>query len=344
MSDTETSRPLLAQLAWWFHPRMEEVAVEALAHILNRYPASRGGVNELLVRAVPNLRVSHETFETEAADLQRRRPDMLQKGDDGEERLFIEAKFYAGLTRNQPVPYLERLPKAGVSALMFLAPRSRVEELWPRLLKRLDEGGLPHSAVRPYCARINGTGKHLLITHWTTLLDSMGGRLEGSETGLAELQQLRGLVRFAEDREAKARRPGKGLVEDITKIGRQSGWLDTKRLNAAPRSYGYGRYARFGSRYTIGVWLGINRDLWEESDSTPLWLDCRKHWTFPPGHGWNERVQSILKDRMGGSVKEVGKTLWVPVNPERGKGADSYAAALERIVEMLDELAELSPP
>ena len=46
MDDTEMSRSLLAQLSWWFHPRMEEVAVEALAYILNRYPASRGGLNE----------------------------------------------------------------------------------------------------------------------------------------------------------------------------------------------------------------------------------------------------------------------------------------------------------
>lgn len=60
MSDTETLRRLLAKLAWRFHPRMEEVAVAALAHILNRYPASIGEPDELL-RDVPDLRLSHET-------------------------------------------------------------------------------------------------------------------------------------------------------------------------------------------------------------------------------------------------------------------------------------------
>ena len=53
MSDTEMSRPLLAHLSWRFHPRMEEVAVAALAYILNRYPASREGLNEVLRQAVP---------------------------------------------------------------------------------------------------------------------------------------------------------------------------------------------------------------------------------------------------------------------------------------------------
>ena len=340
MSDTRTPRSLLAQLSWWFHPRMEEVAVEALAYILNRYPASRGGLNELVGWAVPDLRLSHETFETEAADLDLTRPDVLQKGDDGKERLFIEAKFYAGLTRNQPVRYLERLPDEGISALMFLAPSGRAEELWPQLLRRLEKKCIPHSDLdHPRCVQIDGTRKHLFITDWMTLLDSMGGRLEGSESGLAELGQLRGLVRFAEDREEKARRPGKLLVERVTKIGRASGWLDTKGLNVTPRPYGHGRYARFGRRYRIGVWLGINSDLWEECDSTPMWLDCRK-WVFPNGQGWNERVHSTLQDRMGSHVKQIGKKRWVAVVPEGGKGADSYAAALEQIADILDELAE----
>ena len=340
MSDAEMSRPLLAHLSRWFHPRMEEIAVEGLVYILNRYPASRGGLNEVVRRDVPDLWLSHETFETEAVDLDLKRPDILQKGDDGKERFFIEAKFYAGLTRNQPVPYLERLPADGVTALMFLAPLRRVEELWPKLLGRLEGSGMSLGDVRPSCVRIDGTGKHLLITHWTTLLESMGERLEGSESGLAELEQLKGLVRFAEDREEKARRPSKVLVEQVTKLGKSAGWLDTKGLNAASRSYGYGRYARFGRSHRIGVWLGINRDLWEEYDGTPMWMDCRRHWNFPDDQGWNERVEATLKNRMGPHITEVGERLWIAVVPEDGKGADAYAAALERIAKMLDELAK----
>ena len=84
---------LLAHLCWRFHPRMEELAVEALAYILNRYPDSRRGLDELLKRAVPDMRLSNQPFETEASALDGTRPDVLQKGDDGSERLFIEAKF-----------------------------------------------------------------------------------------------------------------------------------------------------------------------------------------------------------------------------------------------------------
>lgn len=55
MSDSEKPRTLLAQLSWRFHPRMEEVAVEALAYILNRYPASAEGLAQLLKGTVPTV-------------------------------------------------------------------------------------------------------------------------------------------------------------------------------------------------------------------------------------------------------------------------------------------------
>ncbi|MYD74907.1 MAG: hypothetical protein F4151_05940 [Gammaproteobacteria bacterium] len=83
MSNTEMSRPLLAHLAWRFHPGTEEVAVAALAYILNRYPASREGLNELLGHVVPDLRLSDGPFQTEASAPDGTRPDVMQTGVDG---------------------------------------------------------------------------------------------------------------------------------------------------------------------------------------------------------------------------------------------------------------------
>lgn len=52
MSDTEASRTLLARLAWRFHPRMEEVAVAALAYMLN---SSHGGHRDPIRRDAERL-------------------------------------------------------------------------------------------------------------------------------------------------------------------------------------------------------------------------------------------------------------------------------------------------
>ena len=325
---------LLAHLSWRFHPRMEEVAVEALAYVFNRYPESREGLEELLKRAIPCMGLSAHGFETEPVAPDGTRPDVLQKGDDGEKRLFIEAKFYAPLTPSQPVSYLKQLPDTRTSVLMFLAPSGRVEELWLELLDRLADGGMQYSDVRSRCVVIEGTGKHLLITDWTKLLDEMEERLKDSQSGLAELQQLRGLVQFAEST-GRGPFPRKELVNRVTEIGKESGWLDTRGLNATPFSHGFGRYVRLGHRYKLEVWLGAHSDLDEEFGSTHLWV---RHWEGKNAHR-NARVRAALKVRVS-PFKEEGKALWVAVVAEKSKRADNYAAALERIAGVLDELAE----
>ena len=42
-------------------------------------------------------------------------------------------KFYAGLTENQPLGYLERLQKAGGHGLIFVCPKARQTNLWAKL-------------------------------------------------------------------------------------------------------------------------------------------------------------------------------------------------------------------
>ncbi len=344
MSDTETSRPLLAQLAWRFHPRMEEVAVAALAHMLNRYPVSRRGLSEVLEHVVPAIRLSDEPFQTEVSFPDGARPDLLQEGVDGQSRLMVEAKFHAWLTPNQPVRYLKWLPTGGVSALAFLAPSGRVEELWSQLLHRLDKRGIRHSDAGPRCVAIDGRGKHLLITDWTTLLSGMETRLRDSEPGLAELRQLSGLARFAEANAPKSPHAGETLVKRIAAIGRDSGWVGEKGLRPTPKSYGYGRYVRLGRRARLGVWVGFNTDLYEEFRETELWVQLVK-WKDPSGQRWNKRVIPALTDRGDLPVKFEGAAAWVGVVPENRSDPESCAIALERIAEIVDEAAEppLSP-
>lgn len=337
MGVRENAPPLLAHLSWRFHPRMEEVAVEALAYILNRHRASRDGLAELVEQAVPGMGLSIQPFQTEAGAPDGTRPDVLQRGDDESERLFIEAKFYAPLTENQPVSYLKRMPATRTSVLMFLAPSERVDELWPELLGKLHASGIPYTEVGSRCVAIEGTGKHLLIADWTKLLDNMEDRLKKAAAGHAELRQLRGLVQFAKSGERKKARPGRELVNHVTEIGKSSGWLDTSGLRATPFWHGFGRYAHLGRRYKLCVWLGVHSDLDEEFGSAHLWVH-RDKWGKNDTH-WNARVREELKARVS-PFKEQGEALWIAIVPERSDRADEYAAALERIAGILDELVE----
>lgn len=342
MNDPNTSRSMLAHLSWRFHPRTEELAVAALAYILNRDPESRRGLAGVLERAVPGMGLSDEPFLTEYTLPNGGKVDLVQE-TDGKKRLFIEAKFHASLTNHQPVGYLEWLADDSASVLMFLAPSWRLKDLWEQLRYRIEKAGMRLSAADPPSATIDGTHKHLLVADWTTLLSGMEACLEGSEPGLADVRQLMGLVRFAEASERKSPHAGEELVKEVIAIGEASGWLDTKtekgRLQSRVRAYGYGRFVWLGRHARMGTSVGFNTDLHEEFKTTPLWVRFRK-WKPPYDWGWTKHTLPTLKDRMAPHVKHMKNVLWVGVVPEEDWDPASYAAELERIAEIVDEAAE----
>ena len=125
----DTRRTVLAKLAPRFGPSTEDIAVEALAHILSESEATRRALADVLhaggVTVEPIARVRTQTTGEDSA-----RPDLAGFDQRGRECVLIEAKFWAGLTGNQPVAYLKRLPDNDPSVLLFVAPAARNELLW----------------------------------------------------------------------------------------------------------------------------------------------------------------------------------------------------------------------
>lgn len=66
-------------------------------------------------------------------------------------RVFIENKFWAALTENQPLPYLpylQQLQQQSQPALLLLVvPRTRVPWIWREFLARLATGGSRRTVV-----------------------------------------------------------------------------------------------------------------------------------------------------------------------------------------------------
>ena len=95
----------------------ENIATEALAFILHSDESARSGIMKFLRGIAPGLPPSLH-FHTQQTD-DKTRPDMC--GFDGTTvRVFIENKFWAGLTENQPVHYPIRLRHC--CALLFTFP------------------------------------------------------------------------------------------------------------------------------------------------------------------------------------------------------------------------------
>ena len=317
MAENDT---LLAHLSPSFTSQTENIAVEALGYVLNKYAGSREGLDDVVRTGVRNVK-SVVKVRTQASAPDGTRPDLVGVDEGGAERVLIEAKFWAALTRRQPHDYLDRLPDDEPAVLLFLAPEERIVNLWPELRRRAQKAGKTLSDVdaERKCVTVDGSQRHLLLVSWTGLLDRMSARTRDEPDAEADIRQLRGLADFAEEgrfRPPNARddfgpdsrhmRDMKRIIDAATERGIADGWASRKGLNRTPRSYGYGRYLRLGGR---GVWFGIHTGRWERDGETPLWLDC-------------------------------GNGRWVPIPIAVDNDIVEYADVLTRVVSALRDFAE----
>ena len=96
------------------------------------------------------------------------RPDLVGFDETGAERVLIEVKFWAELTRNQPNGYINRLPDDGPAVVMFLAPEERIQSLWSQLKRRLDRefDTMIEADSERKSFLVGDTERHLMIVSW----------------------------------------------------------------------------------------------------------------------------------------------------------------------------------
>ena len=206
-------------------------------------------------------------------------PDLSSYDEDGIKRVLIEAKFWAELTKNQPNQYLKQLQadrKGRAAALLFVAPRARLETLWPEL-RRLAEEKKPKFMLTDTfetgdlrSASIADGKLRLLLTSWAALLGRMEAQActAGDTTAEADIKQLRGLTdRMDGDaylplkqEDLKSELPSHmldlaQLVDDATRHAIKNCWANTEGARATPQRRGYGRYVSIGG---VGTWFGIH--------------------------------------------------------------------------------------
>lgn len=281
----------------------ENVATEALAFIVESSEAARNGLMSMLQAiepALPDLRFSAQKSEGSA------RPDM-QGLDDNTPRVFIENKFWAGLTENQPVEYLRLLAKCEKPAvLLVVAPEKRLETIWRELGHRLDDDivGAPEETPPAGIHGILRTelGPTLALASWTSLFLQIEAKVKDEPRSLNDLGQLRALCGAA-DRNAFIPLSSTDLTDQripalvlqlISVVDRAVSVCVTERvlsLKGLTKQSNWermGRYIDFPGR--VGVWIGVDFDLWRRYGGTPLWLEF-----MPTKWGRAPEVRRVLE-------------------------------------------------
>ena len=277
---------LFAQMALKFADHPENIAVEALGHILSQSPLARQGLEDVL-RSGGSQIGSITRIKTQLSDEDGARPDLAGFDEEQEMRLLIEAKFWAGLTDNQPNGYLAQLPDDGPSALLFVVPEARLEALWSEVYELAgQEYGLAPGDVSGQLrsASIVDTECHLVMTSWRALLDRMAAHAGavGDTRISGDIVQLRGLTEQMDTDALLPLRPEElgpevprrmmnltRLVNDATSRMIEVGWVDVTGLRVTPLETGYGRYIRLNAVFCR---FGVNLEHWARRRDTPLWL------------------------------------------------------------------------
>ena len=328
---------LLAYLVSSFPGNTENIATEALKHILRRSNASVEALNDVVRSGVKGVNPITDV-ESQVVHADGTIPDLVGFDENRKERVLIEVKFWAQLTNNQPNGYLNRLPDDGPAALVFLAPEDRIQSLWRQLRNCVNGDSVVLEEVdsERKCARLGDTQKHLMIVSWGSLLDGMSARSrgDGESSVETEIRQLRSVAKYADEGAFKPIQKGeefgkdselrqrqyKRLIDSATERGIEQGWASRNGLRATPRSYGYGRYVRL--RETI-VWFGVNVDQFEATGKTPLWVN---YW-----RGFEDKT-----DQVGDTLGMRGN--WAPVDLKRDV---EYPEMLDGVVESLKRIADV---
>lgn len=325
---------------------LEDVATDALSFILMRSDSARGALSEFLGDdgdPLPIAKANTQAF----LESSYAYPDMALYDSGGAVSAYVESKFWAPLTHNQPVTYWEALPKNRRTVLLFVAPQSRVDEgsLWDELVSKLREAGhqlepAPKGKRVIAASPANDQGL-LMLTSWDLLLERMAERAkrDGNAQAGFEIAELRALAAAA----TEGGRPGKDenlrqLIADAVARLRETGWANTDGYGVGK---GFGYYGRYMGLAGANAWLGIVDEATRQMPDKPLWLSF---WTDS-----DEVSLDVARTKLNSKVQSLRElhdwmAVSVPIAFPEGADGDATLAAIVTELESIAKLIDSDGP
>lgn len=349
---------VLGHLAHRFPGQQENLATEALCFILRTSPAASRAFTEFL-RPIGLDIPGGLYFEAQRAGLEQSIPDMKCRDDKGLLRVTVENKFWAGLTENQPVTYIQELfheLPVGIAALLFVVPKARVQPIWGEVVRRCEAAGIPVGETQNLAAMTAahlGEGHYLAATTWGELLGALSAALPlaGEIDCRNDIAQLQGLCKTMDEEEIlplsgdeltdldMARRfiNFSDLALEIVYKAESRGLCN--RNKAVPTKYGAGTSVQIGEYKS---WVGFDAKSWLRLGVSPIWV----YFYAPPLHQTTEVREKLVRFRTGAPQPSFDSYngLLVPIVLKTGVEKQSIIEdAVDQIREIVDALGIQEP-
>ncbi len=339
------AQSLLSLIARGYAAGREDAATEALCFIVSRSDSARAALAEFLGFDEDPLPIAsfRTQFLTDGAF-----PDMVCLDKCNNRVAFIESKFWATLTHNQPVKYWEELAANRPSVLLFLAPASRVADidegsLWGGLVRRLrcadhDLDPVDCQESRSFITAPSKDGqRRLILASWDMLLDRLTQRTvkDADFKACFEIAELRGLAHdtIQNDDPVRDKNLKRSIADAVTRL-KESGWVNTDGLTVGSGSTYYARFFRLA-----GGIAGLLIDYKDEKQlpDRSLWLRFG-----------NEENGRLSADDVACRLGQAGESEWerrdqyvylpivLPAGADSQAPGDTIVAELERIAKIID--------
>ena len=282
--DIGSQKSLLGSFYGKIDGSQEDIASGGLVYVLNRSRAASAAVTNL---AAHECGIDLPTLVYSAQDVgdELERPDVSGRDNANVERLIIEAKFWAGLTFNQPLNYLKRLTAPG-SVLLFVCPDMRVSSLWDELVRRLEEGGVKAKLDPQRKLAVLEKNQYLLIKTWKQLLGVVRESVlqDPDRMLVSDVDQIIGFCNTIDETSFlpiidEEFSPAVGrrvysyyllmdkVIDELQK--RKRAEVNLTGMKATGQFAGYTRYFMVGK---LGLSLDLDLKNWFERADTPFWL------------------------------------------------------------------------
>lgn len=274
---------LLAHLYSRIKGSQEDVATLSLQYILTLSPVLNESFSRLLFNSISGEYISGIDYKCQSVGESKERPDIAGIDFEGNEVILCEAKFYAGLTSNQPNAYLDRLIKKDGKALVFICPEARRISLWDKVVGLCD--GRQIEYISEYCVNVDGIAMSLVS--WNEIIETLKTAASAfAISAIPDISQLEGFCSMM-DRTAFIPFSDEDLgPETAIKEERYYQVIDSvfdklmanknidssaKGLKASPFRQGYSRYIRIND-WNIGIIYSRKAWISNTSCETPFWF------------------------------------------------------------------------
>jgi len=287
-------KSILSDVVSKYSRHTENICSESLALIINQSPQLQHAWNEL-IKDKSNTKIQLTAdfkFLTQVTSKKDTAIPDLEIKAHADSMYLVEAKFWAGLTDQQPNTYIKRIQEKENGALIFLAPERRIPSLKIEAKKRLVEEFKVSDVENGNGYILDDGAIAVLFLSWSEVLNTLwacASALTSDDfNSLHNLFQLKSLVQKLDSEgffpfdpvlftpaAAKQRDQLVDLLDALIK--------GTPELVKDKLSYGGGKYAVqdfFRINGKLGGYLMYSSEYWMKYHVSPIYfcLDL-KNWT-----------------------------------------------------------------